>query len=257
VGKLSGPVGTYSNIDPAIEATVMADLGLRPADVATQVVFRDGIAEWISAVAVAASVCEAIALEIRHGQRTEVRELAEPFRAGQKGSSSMPHKKNPVRSERIAGLARIVRGYVTPVTEGIALWHERDISHSSTERIALPDAAIALDYLLYLTTGLIEGLVVDRDRMLANLESTGGLIYTSSILLELVGSGMSREDAYALVQAAAMRTWQDGTPLLQTLGTEAAERGVTLDDARLAEVSRPERYVARLGGVFERLERLK
>ena len=256
VGKLSGPVGTYSNIDPAIEATVMAELGLRPADVATQVVFRDGIAEWISAVAVAASVCEAIALEIRHGQRTEVRELAEPFRAGQKGSSSMPHKKNPVRSERIAGLARIVRGYVTPVTEGIALWHERDISHSSTERIALPDAAIALDYLLYLTTGLIEGLVVDRDRMLANLESTGGLIYTSSILLELVGSGMSREDAYALVQAAAMRTWQDGTPLLQTLGIEAAERGVTLDDARLAEVSRPERYVARLGGVFERLERL-
>jgi adenylosuccinate lyase len=256
VGKLSGPVGTYSNIDPAIEATVMAELGLRPADVATQVVFRDGIAEWISAVAVAASVCEAIALEIRHGQRTEVRELAEPFRAGQKGSSSMPHKKNPVRSERIAGLARIVRGYVTPVTEGIALWHERDISHSSTERIALPDAAIALDYLLYLTTSLIEGLVVDRDRMLANLESTGGLIYTSSILLELVGSGMSREDAYALVQAAAMRTWQDGTPLLQTLGIEAAERGVTLDDARLAEVSRPERYVARLGGVFERLERL-
>jgi adenylosuccinate lyase len=243
VGKLSGPVGTYSNIDPAIEATVMAELGLRPADVATQVVFRDGIAEWISAVAVAATVCE-------------VRELAEPFRAGQKGSSSMPHKKNPVRSERIAGLARIVRGYVTPVTEGIALWHERDISHSSTERIALPDAAIALDYLLYLTTSLIEGLVVDRDRMLANLESTGGLIYTSSILLELVGSGMSREDAYALVQAAAMRTWQDGTPLLQTLGIEAAERGVTLDDARLAEVSRPERYVARLGGVFERLERL-
>ena len=257
VGKLSGPVGTYSNIDPAIEVSVMADLGLRPADVSTQVVFRDGIAEWISAVAVAASVCEAIALEIRHGQRTEVRELAEPFRAGQKGSSAMPHKKNPIRSERICGLARVVRGYVTPVTEGMALWHERDISHSSVERIALPDAAIALDYLLYLTAGLIEGLVVDADRMLANLESTGGLIYTSSILLELVGSGMSREDAYALVQAAAMTTWQDGTPLLRALRTEAAARGVTLDDARLAEVSRPERYVARLGGVFERLEGLK
>jgi adenylosuccinate lyase len=256
VGKLSGPVGTYSNIDPSIEATVMAELGLRPADVATQVVFRDGIAEWVSAVAVAASVCEAIALEVRHGQRTEVRELAEPFRAGQKGSSAMPHKKNPIRSERICGLARVVRGYVTPVTEGMALWHERDISHSSVERIALPDAAIALDYLLYLTTGLIEGLVVDPDRMLANLESTGGLIYTSSILLELVGSGMSREDAYALVQAAAMTTWQDGTPLLQALRTEAAARGITLNDARLADVSRPERYVARLGGVFERLERL-
>src|SRR6201996_3657901 len=130
VGKLSGPVGTYSNIDPAIEALVMPELGLRPADVATQVVFRDGIAEWISALAVAATVCEAIALEIRHGQRTEVRELAEPFRAGQKGSSSMPHKKNPIRSERICGLARVVRSYVTPVTEGIPLWHERDISHS-------------------------------------------------------------------------------------------------------------------------------
>jgi adenylosuccinate lyase len=168
----------------------------------------------------------------------------------------MPHKKNPIRSERICGLARLVRGYVTPVTEGMALWHERDISHSSVERIALPDAAIALDYLLYLTAGLIEGLVVDPDRMLANLESTGGLIYTSSILLELVGSGMSREDAYALVQAAAMTTWQDGTPLLQTLSAEAAARGVTLDDARLAEVCRPERYVARLGGVFERLEGL-
>jgi adenylosuccinate lyase len=256
VGKLSGPVGTYSNIDPAIEAAVMADLGLRPADVSTQVVFRDGIAEWISAVAVAASVCEAIALEVRHGQRTEVRELAEPFRAGQKGSSAMPHKKNPIRSERICGLARLVRGYVTPVTEGMALWHERDISHSSVERIALPDAAIALDYLLYLTAGLIEGLVVDPDRMLANLESTGGLIYTSSILLELVGSGMSREDAYALVQAAAMTTWQDGTPLLQALRAGAAARGVTLDDARLAEVCRPERYVARLEGVFERLEGL-
>jgi len=256
VGKLSGPVGTYSNIDPAIEATVMADLGLRPADVSTQVVFRDGIAEWISALAVTATVCEAIALEIRHGQRTEVRELAEPFRVGQKGSSAMPHKRNPIRAERIAGIARIVRGYVTPVTEGIPLWHERDISHSSTERIALPDAAIATDYLLHLTTSVMQGLVVDGARMRANLESTGGLIYTSSILLELVAAGMSREDAYALVQAAAMTTWQTGAPLRETLRAEAAARGVTLDEARLAEVSQPERYVARLGPVFDRLENL-
>jgi len=256
VGKLSGPVGTYSNIDPAIEASVMAELGLRPADVSTQVVFRDGIAEWISALAVTATVCEAIALEIRHGQRTEVRELAEPFRVGQKGSSAMPHKRNPIRAERIAGIARIVRGYVTPVTEGIPLWHERDISHSSTERIALPDAAIATDYLLHLTTSVMQGLVVDRARMRANLESTGGLIYTSSILLELVAAGMSREDAYALVQAAAMTTWQTGAPLRETLRAEAAARGVTLDEARLAEVSQPERYVARLGPVFDRLERL-
>jgi adenylosuccinate lyase len=256
VGKLSGPVGTYSNIDPAIEASVMAELGLRPADVSTQVVFRDGIAEWISALAVTATVCEAIALEIRHGQRTEVRELAEPFRVGQKGSSAMPHKRNPIRAERIGGIARIVRGYVTPVTEGIPLWHERDISHSSTERIALPDAAIATDYLLHLTTSVMQGLVVDGARMRANLESTGGLIYTSSILLELVAAGMSREDAYALVQAAAMTTWQTGAPLRETLRAEAAARGVTLDEARLAEVSQPERYVARLGPVFDRLERL-
>jgi adenylosuccinate lyase len=163
VGKLSGPVGTYSNIDPAIEATVLAGLGLRPADVATQVVFRDGIAEWVSVLALLATTCDAIALEVRHGQRTEVRELAEPFAAGQKGSSAMPHKKNPIRSERICGLARVVRAYVTPVTEGMALWHERDISHSSVERVALPDAAIATDYLLHLTTGLVTGLVVDPD----------------------------------------------------------------------------------------------
>jgi adenylosuccinate lyase len=256
VGKLSGPVGTYSNIDPAIETTVMAELGLRPADVATQVVFRDGISEWVSALAVAATVCEAIALEVRHGQRTEVRELAEPFRAGQKGSSAMPHKKNPIRSERICGIARVVRGYVTPVLEGMPLWHERDISHSSVERIALPDAAIATDYLLHLTTGLVQGLEVDKDRMRANLESTGGLIYTSGILLELVDSGMSREDAYALVQAAAMTSWQTGAPLRETLRAEAGSRGLKLDEARLDEVCRPERYVARLGPVFDRLERL-
>jgi adenylosuccinate lyase len=256
VGKLSGPVGTYSNIDPGIEADVMPALGLRPADVSTQVVFRDGIAEWVGALAVAATVCEAIALEVRHGQRTEVRELAEPFRAGQKGSSAMPHKKNPIASERICGLARIVRGYVTPVLEGMPLWHERDISHSSAERVALPDAAIVTDYLLHLTTGLVQGLVVDTARMRANLDSTGGLIYTSSILLVLVDTGLSREDAYALVQAAAMETWQSGLPLRQSLRDQAAARGVTLDEARLEEVSRPERYVARLGPVFERLERL-
>jgi adenylosuccinate lyase len=256
VGKLSGPVGTYSNIDPAIEATVMAELGLRPADVATQVVFRDGISEWVSVLALLATACEAIALEVRHGQRTEVAELAEPFSAGQKGSSAMPHKKNPIRSERICGLARMVRGYVTPVMEGMALWHERDISHSSVERVALPDAAIATDYLLHLTSGLVEGLVVDEARMAANLQSTGGLIYTSSVLLELVAAGMSREDAYALVQAAAMVTWETGTPLRETLRAEAAARGQALDEARLDEACRPGRYVERLGPVFDRLERL-
>src|SRR5215470_11576785 len=147
---LPGPVGTYSNIEPAIEPRVLPPLGLRPAEVATQVVFRDGIAEWTSVLALLATACDAIALEVRHGQRTEVRELAEAFSAGQKGSSAMPHKRNPIRSERICGLARVVRGYVTPVMEGMALWHERDISHSSVERVALPDAAIATDYLLHL-----------------------------------------------------------------------------------------------------------
>ena len=256
VGTLSGPVGSYSNIDPAIEAAVMTELGLRAADVATQVVMRDGIAEWVSALAIAASVCEAVALEVRHGQRTEVRELAEPFRSGQKGSSAMPHKKNPIRSERIDGLARMVRAYVTPVTEGIALWHERDISHSSVERIALPDAAATTDFVLQQTTGLVEGLRVDAERMRANLESTGGLIYSSAVLLELVSTGMSREDAYALVQAAAMDTWDSGTPFRDTLAKHAATRGVALPADAVDSAFSPEHYVQRLGPVFERLSRL-
>jgi adenylosuccinate lyase len=256
VGKLSGPVGTYSSIDPAIEATVMNGLGLRPADVATQVVLRDGISEWVSVLAIIASVCEAVALEVRHGQRTEVRELSEAFTAGQKGSSAMPHKKNPVRSERISGLARIVRAQIVPVLEGIPLWHERDISHSSAERVTLPDAAIATDYLLEQTTGLITGLEVDAARMRANIDATGGLIYSSAVLLELVEEGMSREDAYALVQQAAMATWETGTPFRETLATRAARLGRRIDEPRLDEVFRPERYVARLGVVFDRLEKL-
>ncbi|HEY3733108.1 MAG TPA: adenylosuccinate lyase [Streptosporangiaceae bacterium] len=256
VGKLSGPVGTYSNIDPDIETQVMAVLGLRPAQVASQVVLRDGIAEWTSALALIASVCEAVALEVRHGQRTEVRELAEPFGKGQKGSSAMPHKKNPIRSERICGLARVVRAQVVPVMEGIALWHERDISHSSVERVALPDAAIGTDYLLALTTGLVEGLSVDVARMRANLDATGGLIYTSAVLLELVQAGLTREDAYALVQEAAMDTWDTGRPFRVALRQRAQARGRVIDEARLDEVSRPERYTERLSGVFERLRQL-
>jgi len=168
----------------------------------------------------------------------------------------MPHKKNPIRSERIAGLARVVRGYVTPVTEGIPLWHERDISHSSVERIALPDAAIATDYLLHLTIGLIEGLTVDAARMRANLDATGGLIYSSAVLLDLVSAGMTREDAYALVQAAAMETWDSGTPFLQTLRKQAATRGQQLPEQALDSAFRPERYTERLAPVFERLSRL-
>jgi adenylosuccinate lyase len=168
----------------------------------------------------------------------------------------MPHKKNPVRAERISGLARVIRGQIVPVMEGVALWHERDISHSSTERIALPDAAIATDYVLEETTAIMAGLTVDAARMLANLESSHGLIYTSAVLLELVAAGMSREDAYSLVQAAAMDTWQTRLPFRETLRKHAAGRGQELDEERLDEVSSAERYVRRLGPVFDRLERL-
>jgi adenylosuccinate lyase len=256
VAKISGAVGTYSNIDPAIERQVAALLGLRPADVATQVVIRDGLSEWVSALAVLATVCEAIALEVRHGQRTEVREVAEPFGSGQKGSSAMPHKRNPILCERICGLARVIRAQVVPVMEGIPLWHERDISHSSVERIALPDAAIGTDYLLHLTSRLVNGLVVDGARMRVNLDATGGLIYSSTVLLELVESGLSRENAYALTQAAAMDTWSSGVPFRETLRKHAADAGQPLDEARLDEVCRPERYLERLAGVFERVAAL-
>jgi len=256
VAKISGAVGSYSNIDPMVEQHVATALGLRAADVATQVVIRDGISEWVSALAVLATVCEAIALEVRHGQRTEVRELAEPFGSGQKGSSAMPHKRNPILCERICGLARIVRAQVVPVMEGIPLWHERDISHSSVERVSLPDAAIGSDYLLHLTLRLVNGLVVDADRMRANLDATGGLIYSSAVLLELVESGLSREDSYAITQAAAMQTWETGVPFRETLRKRAADAGLTLDEERLDAVCRPERYLERLSGVFDRVRAL-
>ncbi|MHB8451291.1 MAG: adenylosuccinate lyase [Mycobacteriales bacterium] len=257
VCKISGAVGTYSNIDPSVEEEVAAALGLAPAPVASQVVLRDGIAEWVSALAGLATLCEAVALEVRHGQRTEVRELAEPFGAGQKGSSAMPHKKNPVMSERICGLARVVRAQVVPVLEGVALWHERDISHSSVERIALPDAATGTDYLLHLTARLVTGLVVDADRMRANLELTGGLIYTSAVLLDLVEAGLGREDAYALVQGAALRSWAGEGEFRDLLRDAAKAADVALDEGRLDLVCRPERYVERLGPVFDRLAALR
>ena len=257
VMAISGAVGTYSNIDPAVERYVAEKLGLKAAEVSTQVVIRDGISEWVCALAVMATVLEAIALEVRHGQRTEVRELWEPFGKGQKGSSAMPHKKNPIMSERLAGLARIVRAQVVPVMEGIPLWHERDISHSSTERVALPDAAAGLDYMLNLTIRLMSGLVVDADRMKVNLESTGGLIYTSTVLLELIEMGLARDtEAYPLTQRAAMKTWETGRPFRETLREEAATAGLKIDEARLDEACRPERFVANLSGMFDRLAEL-
>ena len=252
VAKISGAVGTYSNIAPSVEAHLASELGLTAAPAATQVVIRDGIAEWVNALSIVATVCEAIALEVRHGQRTEVRELSEPFGKGQKGSSAMPHKKNPIMCERICGLARVVRAQVVPVLEGIPLWHERDISHSSVERVALPDAAIGTDYLLHLTTRLVTGLVVDGARMRANLDATGGLIYTSAVLLELVESGLSREDAYSIVQAAAMETWESGVSFRDTLRKNPAADAIA--DATLDQIMSPDRYLANLDPVFDRLE---
>ena len=252
IAKISGAVGTYSNIDPSVEAHLAVQLGLTAAPAATQVVIRDGIAEWVNALSIIATVCEAIALEVRHGQRTEVRELSEPFGKGQKGSSAMPHKKNPIMCERICGLARVVRAQVVPVLEGIPLWHERDISHSSVERVALPDAAIGTDYLLHLTTRLVTGLVVDGARMRANLDATGGLIYTSAVLLELVESGLSREDAYSIVQAAAMETWESGVSFRDTLRKNPAADAIA--DATLDQIMSPDRYLANLDPVFDRLE---
>ena len=256
VCAISGAVGTYSNIDPDVERQVADALGLRPADASTQVVLRDGIAEWVFACAELATLCEAVALEVRHGQRTEVRELAEPFGSGQKGSSAMPHKRNPIRTERIAGMARLVRAQVNPVLEGVPLWHERDISHSSVERVALPDASTATDYTLALTADTVERLVVDVERCRANLDATHGLVYSSAVLLELVETGLSREDAYAITQRAAMRTWSDDVPFRRTLREEADAAGQALDEARLDAVMQPERYVARLGPVFERVAAL-
>ena len=257
VCAISGAVGTYSNIDPEVQGRVAAALGLREADVSTQVVMRDGIGEWVSTLAIIATVIEAIALEVRHGQRTEVRELSEPFGPGQKGSSAMPHKKNPIMSERICGLARIVRAQVTPVLEGIPLWHERDISHSSVERVSLPDAALTTDYLLHLGNRLISGLDVDVARMRENLDATSGLIYTSAVLLDLVEQQrLSREDAYAVTQAAAMETWQSGRAFRDTLVDHAKTAGLSIDPTRLDEICRPERYLERLDEMFARLEAL-
>src|SRR5205085_1364088 len=191
--KGSGVVGTYGQVDPAVEEYVWAELGLRPAEAASQVIARDVHAEFVWALAATAATLETIALEVRHLARTEVREVQEPFAAGQKGSSAMPHKRNPVLSERICGLARVVRANVQAALEDVALWHERDISHSSVERVILPDSAIAVHYLLGLATRVVDGLVVFPERMRANLDSTGGVFFSQRVLLALVDAGLSRD----------------------------------------------------------------
>jgi adenylosuccinate lyase len=232
VGKLSGAVGTYSNIDPAVEERVCAALGLRPVP-ASQVVARDRHAEYLWACASVGASVESFATEIRHLQRTEVGEVEEPFASGQKGSSAMPHKRNPIVSERLSGLARVLRGYLGAGLEDVALWHERDISHSSVERVVLPDASLLGYYLLRKMTALVDGLVVHPDRMLENLDLSHGLVFSQPVLLALVASGMDRDAAYRIVQRDARLAWDEAKPLRMVLESDpdVALSPAQLDDA--------------------------
>ena len=234
VGKLSGAVGTYASTTPEVERLACQRLGLEPAPSSTQILQRDRHAELLSALAILASSLDRFALEIRHLARTEVREVEEPFAAGQKGSSAMPHKRNPIVAERICGLARLVRGYASVGLENIALWHERDISHSSAERIVLPDAFLAVDYMLDRFAWLAEGVVIRAERMRANLEATGGIFFSQRLLLALVESGLGRDEAYRAVQRHALRAWDEGLDF----------RGLVRSDPQIA--SRVE-----LGAVFD------
>jgi adenylosuccinate lyase len=220
VGKLSGAVGTHAHLDPKIERAVCRTLGLEPAAISTQILQRDRHAEFVSALALAGASVERWAQEFRHLQRTEVREVEEFFGRSQKGSSAMPHKKNPVIGEQLCGLARVLRGYAVTAMENVALWHERDISHSSAERIILPDAAMLLDYLFDRLAALVKGLKVDAVRMRANLDMTHGLIHSQQVLLRLVEKGVPREDAYRWVQRNAMASWKSGKPLLELVSAD-------------------------------------
>src|SRR5437016_8580491 len=221
VGKLSGAVGTFAHLSPDIEEKVMQKLGLQAAPASSQVIQRDRHAHYITSLALIGATLEKIAVEVRHLQRTEVREAEEYFAEKQKGSSAMPHKRNPITCEQISGLARVVRSNAQAALENVPLWHERDISHSSVERIILPDSTILVDYLLHKTTHLIDTLLVYPDRMLANLESSGGLIFSGQLLLDLAESGMSREDAYRLVQKHAMEAWKNGNNFRHAVRSDA------------------------------------
>ena len=249
-GKLSGAVGTYASVPPAVEARVMERLGLHREDVATQVVPRDRHAVLASRTAIAGGGLERFATEVRNLQRTEVREVEEPFGAGQKGSSAMPHKRNPIRTERITGLARVLRGYAQVGLENIALWHERDISHSGAERVILPDATIGLDYMQDLAAGVAAGMTVHEDRMRENLELTHGALFSQRALTALVESGLSRDDAYRVVQENAQRAWDSGTDFRELL----AEAAPDLD---LDAVFDYGAYLTHLPEIFERLEALR
>ena len=251
-GKISGAVGTYSFVDPSVEAHVCSRLGLKPAPISTQVVQRDRHAEYFTTLAVIASSVEKFSVEIRHLQRSEVREAEEKFTEGQKGSSAMPHKRNPVLSENLSGLARLMRGYALASLEDVALWHERDISHSSVERVIGPDATILLDFMLNRFTGLVQNLVVYPERMMQNLQMTRGLIFSQHVLLLLIEKGLTRERAYAVVQEKAMTSWREGKDFKQLL---LRDREVTrhVKPAELDKVFRVDRFLKNLDYIFERV----
>jgi adenylosuccinate lyase len=252
VGKISGAVGAFAHLDPIVEEKVCSRLGLAAAPVSTQIVQRDRYAEYLTTLAIIASTLDKIALTVRHWQRTEVREAQERFTRGQKGSSAMPHKRNPIISERICGLARVVRANAVVGLENVALWHERDISHSSAERVVLPDSSIALDYILHKATSLIDGLVVYPERMLENLAATRGLIFSGQLLLALTNAGVSREEAYELVQRNAMKVWDEGKDFkeLVTADTDISSR---LPKDEIAQVFSLDYYLRNVGAIFERV----
>jgi adenylosuccinate lyase len=255
VGKISGAVGTYANVDPKVEAITCQELGLSSSPASTQVVQRDRHAEVLSTLAILGSTMEKIALEIRGSQRTEVRELAEPFGRGQKGSSAMPHKRNPILAERLCGMARLLRANAAVGFENNALWQERDISHSSAERVVLPDSTILTFYMLRTTTRILGGLEVHEDRMLENLNSGGGIVFSGRVLLALVESGMNRDDAYHVVQDAAMRAWKGEAGFRELLSTDDDVRERLGDN--LDTLFDPAYALRNLGAVFGRVEELK
>jgi adenylosuccinate lyase len=254
VGKLSGAVGTFGHLKPEHEERISARLGLKPAPVATQVIQRDRHAEYISTLAIIGSSLDKFAVEIRHLQRTEVREAQEYFSEKQKGSSAMPHKKNPITSEQISGLARVLRGNAQAAFENIALWHERDISHSSVERIIFPDSTILLDYLLAKTADLIDRLLVYPERMKKNLESTGGLIFSGQLLLDLAEAGMMREDAYRLVQSHAMRAWKEDLIFRDEVARDP-QISALLTPEKLAKTFDYTRQLGKVDAIFSRVLR--
>ncbi|HOF04849.1 MAG TPA: adenylosuccinate lyase [Syntrophales bacterium] len=251
-GKIAGAVGTFSFIDPFVEEYVCARLGLQPAPVSSQIVQRDRHAEYFAVLAIIASSLDKFAQEIRLLQRTEVREAEEYFSPGQKGSSAMPHKRNPVLSENISGLSRLIRSYAVAALEDIPLWHERDISHSSVERVIGPDATILLDFMLVRFTGMMDKLVVYPERMLANLQMTHGVIYSQMVLLKLIAKGMTREDAYALVQRQAMRAWEEGREFRELLLADPQARSF-LDEREIADLFRTENFLGRVDFIFRRV----